>query len=62
VSAATQLKSDVLELEREHDALTRTIDRKHAELDSLNVHIRARTDDLARIRAEIAKVKAHFGV
>jgi hypothetical protein len=31
-------------------------------LDLLNIHIKAATENLARIRAEIQKVKAHFGV
>jgi hypothetical protein len=62
MSAVAQLKSDVTALEAEHDALVRAVDRKHQELDALNVQIKAETDRLAKIRAEIQKVKNHFGV
>jgi chromosome segregation ATPase len=62
MSAVAQLKSDVTALEAEHDALVRAIDRKHQELDSLGVQIKSATERLDKIRAEIAKVKAHFGV
>jgi chromosome segregation ATPase len=62
MSAVAQLKSDVTELEAEHDALVRAIARKHAELDALNSHIKAATDRLDKIRTEIQKVKAHFWI
>jgi predicted nucleic acid-binding Zn-ribbon protein len=62
MSAVAELKRDVTALEAEHDALVRTITRKHAELDQLNTHVRAATERLDKIRAEIARVKAHFGV
>jgi hypothetical protein len=62
MSAAAELKSDIRALEAEHDALVRAINRKHAELDALGIQIKASTDNLAKIRAEIAKVKSHFGV
>jgi septal ring factor EnvC (AmiA/AmiB activator) len=62
MSAVAQLKSDVTALEAEHDALVRTIARKHQELDALNAQIKASTDNLAKIRAEIARIKSHFGV
>jgi predicted nucleic acid-binding Zn-ribbon protein len=62
MSAVAQLKSDVTALEAEHDALARAIARKHQELDALTTHIKAETDRLAKIRAEIQKVKSHFGV
>jgi septal ring factor EnvC (AmiA/AmiB activator) len=61
-AAVAQLKSDVTSLEAEHDALVRTIARKHQELDSINTQIKAATDRLDKIKAEIAKVKAHLGV
>jgi chromosome segregation ATPase len=62
MSAVAELKAHVTELEAEHDALVRAIGRKHDELDALNVQIKAETDRLAKIRAEIQKVKNHFGV
>ena len=62
MSAVAQLKSDVTALEAEHDALVRAIARKHQELDALNTQIKANTDRLDRIKSEIAKVKAHFGI
>jgi len=62
MSAVAQLKAAVTELEAEHDALVRAIGRKHDELDALNVQIKAETGRLAKIRAEIQKVKNHFGV
>ena len=62
MSAVAELKAHVTELEAEHDALVRAIARKHEEFDQLNTHIKAETDRLDRIKAEIAKVKAHFGI
>jgi chromosome segregation ATPase len=62
MSAVAQLKSDVTALEAEHDALVRAIARKHQELDALNVDIKSATDRLDKIRTEIKKVKAHFGI
>jgi predicted nucleic acid-binding Zn-ribbon protein len=62
MSAVAELQRDVTALEAEHDALVRAITRKHEELDSLNTQIRAATDRLTKIRAEIQKVKSHFGV
>ena len=62
MSAVAHLKAAVTELEAEHDALVRAIGRKHDELDALNVQIKAETGRLAKIRAEIQKVKNHFGV
>jgi chromosome segregation ATPase len=61
-AAVAELQRDIEDLEAEHDALKRTIARKHQELDALGVQIKASTDNLARIRAEIQKVKSHFGV
>jgi hypothetical protein len=61
-TATKQLERDVLDLERQHDALVRAIDRKHGELDQINVKIQAATERLANIQAEIQKVKKRFGV
>jgi hypothetical protein len=61
-AAAQQLERDIRALEAEHDALKRTITRRHQELDQLLIHIRAREADLAKINAEIKRIKAHFGV
>jgi len=67
MSAVAELKSDVTasdvrELERKYDALVRACDRKHEELDSLNAQVKAATGRLDKIHAEIARVRAHFGV
>ena len=62
MSDVSELKANIRELEREHDALERTIGRKHDELDRLLVAIKAKTDTLDKIRAEIARLKSHFGV
>ena len=62
MSEVSELKSDIRELEREHDALERIITRKHAELDSILRQIQTKTAVLDKIRAEIAKLKSHFGV
>jgi septation ring formation regulator EzrA len=61
-TATRQLERDILDLEREHDALVRAIERKHQEYDHLLVNIQARTEQLDKIKAEIQKVKKHFGV
>ena len=62
MGAVAELKADIRELEREHDALERTITRKHSELDTLLMAIKTKTDVLDKIRAEIARLKTHFGV
>ena len=62
MSAAAELKGDIVELEREHDALVRTIARKHVEFDLLNRQIRQATDRLDQINGNIKRIKAHFGV
>jgi peptidoglycan hydrolase CwlO-like protein len=62
MSAVAELQRDIEDLAAQHDKLVHAINRKHQELDSLNAHIKARTADLDRIKAEIQKVKAHFGV
>jgi predicted nucleic acid-binding Zn-ribbon protein len=62
MSAVAELRRDVTALEAEHDALVRAIGHKHQELDALSVQIKAATERLDKIRAEIQKVKSHFGV
>ena len=62
MSAVAELQRDVEALEAQHDKLVRAIARKNQELDLLNIHIKAATENLARIKAEIQKVKSHFGV
>jgi hypothetical protein len=59
---STVLRREVLDLEAKHDALVREIDRKHEELDQVRARVSAETDRLAKIQAEIAKIKAKFGV
>jgi hypothetical protein len=49
----------IRELEREHDALERTISRKHQELDLIISQIRARTEPG---QDPGQNVKVHFGV
>jgi chromosome segregation ATPase len=61
-AAVAELQRDIEDLEAQHDKLVRAIARKNQELDLLNIHIKAATENLARIRAEIQKVKSHFGV
>jgi len=62
MSDVSELKADIRELEREHDALERTIGRKHDELDRLLVAIKTKTDALEKIKAEITRLRLHFGV
>jgi hypothetical protein len=62
MSAAAELQRDIVELEREHDALVRAIARKHVEFDLLNKQIRQATDRLDQINANIKRIKQHFGV
>jgi hypothetical protein len=62
MSTAAELKHDIRELEREHDALVREIDRKHKELDQVRLQIKAETERFTKIQAEIKKVKDYFGV
>jgi hypothetical protein len=50
------------ELEAIHDRLVREIDRKEQELDSVRADIKGETERLAKIQAEIKRVKAQFGV
>jgi len=57
-----ELKADIRELEREHDALERALTRKHAEYDKLLFAIQAKTAALDQIKREIARLKTHFGV
>jgi len=62
MSATAELKQDIRELEREHDALVRACDRKHDELDEVNAEIAREQARLANIKSEIQKIKAHYGV
>jgi hypothetical protein len=62
MSTAAQLNHDIRGLEATHDALVREIDRKYGELDQIAAEIKLESDRLDKIRAEIANVKAHFGV
>jgi hypothetical protein len=62
MSAVAQLQHDILELEAKHDRLVREIDRKYAELDQVRAEINAEAVRLAKIRAEIVRIKSHFGV
>ena len=62
MSAVTELKSDIRELEAQHDALERALTRKHAEYDKLLLALQAKTDALDKIKREIARLKSHFGV
>jgi hypothetical protein len=56
------LEYDIRGLEAKHDALAREIDRQHQALDQARADIKAEVARLEMIRAEIAKVKSHFGV
>jgi hypothetical protein len=58
----SELERGILELEARYDALVRAIARKDQEHILLDHKIKARTEDLAKIEAEIAKVKTRFGV
>jgi hypothetical protein len=62
MSAAAELKQDVLELQHQYDRLTRLVEAKSEELDLVNSEIGRETAKLEKIRAEIKKIKAHFGV
>jgi len=62
MSALTQLKSEVLDLQHQLDRLTRLADAKHEELDQIDADIHREKAKLEKIRAEIARIKAHFGV
>ena len=62
MSATAELKQDIRELEREHDALVRACERKHDELDQLNSEVGRAEAKLANIKSEIQKIKAHYGV
>jgi chromosome segregation ATPase len=61
-TATRQLEHDIRDLEARHDALVRTIDRKHQELDQVHAQIQAQTKRLAEIEAAIKAVKNRFGV
>jgi hypothetical protein len=62
MSAAAELKRDTLALQHEYDSLNRLFEAKHEELDLIHADIRRETARLEKIRAEIKRIKAHFGV
>jgi hypothetical protein len=62
MSTAFELKHDIIDLEARHDKLVRAIDRKHGEYDQVCADIKSATERLAKMQAEIKKVKDHFGV
>jgi hypothetical protein len=62
MSAAAELKQNTLALQHEYDKLNRLFEAKHEELDLILSDIRRETARLEKIRAEIARIKAHFGV
>jgi hypothetical protein len=62
LQSQSELERGILELEARYDALMRSIARKDQEHILLDHKIKARTEDLAKIEAEIAKVKSRFGV
>jgi hypothetical protein len=62
MSATAQLKQDILSLQGDYDRLTRMVDAKHEELDLVVADIRRETARLEKIRAEIKRIKSHFGV
>jgi predicted nucleic acid-binding Zn-ribbon protein len=62
MSTVAQLQYDIRGLESKHDALAREIDRQHQALEQARADIRAEVARLEKIRAEIKKIKDHFGV
>jgi len=62
MSAVADLKRDTLEQQHQLDRLTRMVEAKHEELDLINADIRRETARLEKIRAEIKRIKSHFGV
>ena len=62
MSAAAELKRDLLDLQGQYDQLNRLYEAKHEELDLINADIRRETARLEKIRAEIKRIKSHFGV
>jgi hypothetical protein len=62
MSATAELKRDTLALQHEYDKLKRMYEAKHEELDLIVADIRRETARLEKIRAEIKRIKAHFGV
>jgi hypothetical protein len=62
MGAAAQLLADIRQLEAQHDALVREIERKAAELGQVGGQIQVETKRLEKIRAEIDAVKRKFGV
>jgi chromosome segregation ATPase len=61
-TAAQQLLYEIRNLEGQHDALVREVERKAAELGQLGAEIQLETTRLEKIRAEIQRVKTSFGV
>jgi hypothetical protein len=62
IQSEAELERGILELEARYDALMRAIARKDAEHSLLDHRIKQRTEDLAKIEAEIQNVKRRFGV
>jgi hypothetical protein len=62
MSATAELKRDLLDLQGEYDKLTRMVEAKNEELDLISADIRRETARLEKIRAEIKRIKNHFGV
>jgi hypothetical protein len=61
-TAAQQLLYEIRNLEAQHDALVREVERKAAELGQVGGQIQVETKRLEKIRAEIDAVKRKFGV
>jgi len=62
MSARAELRSDIAGLEVEHDALVRACEREYEELDRVKAERSREEARLAKIKAEINRIKAHFGV
>jgi hypothetical protein len=62
MSATAELRRDILSLQGDYDHLTRLVEAKQEELDLINTDIGRETAKLSKIRAEIARIKSHFGV
>jgi hypothetical protein len=62
MSATAQLKQDILSLQGDYDHLRRMVEAKQEEFDQINADVRRANAVLAKIKAEIATIKSHFGV
>ena len=65
MSATAELKGlrgEVLDLQHQFDRLTRLVDAKHDELDQAIAKVRREEARLEKIRSEIKRICAHFGV